>query len=601
MCPCVSMSLYPCVRVSVSLCPCVCVCPCLCVRVSACVHVSVSVCPCVRVRVSLCPRSPPAMPKAQPVLGEDTGPLPEEPPPRPAWTSKAQYILAQLGFSVGLGNVWRFPYLCHQNGGGLRLRGSVLQRDHRLEPPLPRPLLPAPPALAELPQRRPQPHRARVCPELTHHLFLVLYVSTLVPYLVLFCLLVRGLLLEGAPEGIRIMFTPKASAWATGQAWRQAATQVFFALGLGFGSVIAYASYGARRGDCHRDAALVAGLNALTSLLATLVVFAVLGARATRRTRLCLRRNVELVSRALAAGGLPEPARPPGNLSALAAPQYSAWLRGLPPALRDTLGLTDCRVEEEMNKGVEGPGLAFIVFTETLTLLPAAPLWSALFFLTLLGLGLGTMLGTAQAVLTPLLDAFPVLRRHRALLTVLCCAGGFVLGLPFTQRSGSYLVAAFDDYVATLPLLAVGTCEAVAVAWVYGAERFLAVVWEVTGHRPWRLYGPLWRFVSPGAMVALLGASLGQLALHPPTYQAWDHTTATSWRRPYPPWALALTLGLMVVAVLPIPFIALHRAFWPPRDAPGPQDQGEEEEEEEDEESAADPPRAPPGPASLPG
>ena len=54
---------------------------------------------------------------------------------------------------------------------------------------------------------------------------------------------------------------------------------------------------------------------------------------------------------------------------------------------------------------------------------------------------------------------------------VLCCAGGFALGLPFVQRSGSYLVAVFDDYVATLPVLAVVTCETVAVAWVYGAER----------------------------------------------------------------------------------------------------------------------------------
>lgn len=39
-------------------------------------------------------------------------------PGRPAWDSKLQYVLAQVGFSVGLGNVWRFPYLCHQNGGG---------------------------------------------------------------------------------------------------------------------------------------------------------------------------------------------------------------------------------------------------------------------------------------------------------------------------------------------------------------------------------------------------------------------------------------------------------------------------------------------------
>ena len=44
-------------------------------------------------------------------------PLPPETPEddgRPAWNSKLQYILAQVGFSVGLGNVWRFPYLCQK-------------------------------------------------------------------------------------------------------------------------------------------------------------------------------------------------------------------------------------------------------------------------------------------------------------------------------------------------------------------------------------------------------------------------------------------------------------------------------------------------------
>lgn len=41
-----------------------------------------------------------------------------EPEARAGWNSKVEYFLAQVGFSVGLGNVWRFPYLCHQNGGG---------------------------------------------------------------------------------------------------------------------------------------------------------------------------------------------------------------------------------------------------------------------------------------------------------------------------------------------------------------------------------------------------------------------------------------------------------------------------------------------------
>lgn len=44
---------------------------------------------------------------------------------RPAWNSKLQYILAQVGFSVGLGNVWRFPYLCQKNGGGKFLSDFV--------------------------------------------------------------------------------------------------------------------------------------------------------------------------------------------------------------------------------------------------------------------------------------------------------------------------------------------------------------------------------------------------------------------------------------------------------------------------------------------
>uniref|UniRef100_A0A7P0Z4F0 Solute carrier family 6 member 15 n=1 Tax=Homo sapiens TaxID=9606 RepID=A0A7P0Z4F0_HUMAN len=52
---------------------------------------------------------------------------------RPAWNSKLQYILAQVGFSVGLGNVWRFPYLCQKNGGGVLFCSSLLQRHHWLE------------------------------------------------------------------------------------------------------------------------------------------------------------------------------------------------------------------------------------------------------------------------------------------------------------------------------------------------------------------------------------------------------------------------------------------------------------------------------------
>ncbi|XP_067650827.1 sodium- and chloride-dependent glycine transporter 2-like [Haliotis asinina] len=37
---------------------------------------------------------------------------------REEWSRKREYILSLLGYAVGLGSLWRFPYLCNRNGGG---------------------------------------------------------------------------------------------------------------------------------------------------------------------------------------------------------------------------------------------------------------------------------------------------------------------------------------------------------------------------------------------------------------------------------------------------------------------------------------------------
>lgn len=43
-------------------------------------------------------------------------------PRRQHWSNKLQFVLACVGYSVGLGSIWRFPYLCYKSGGGKKLK-----------------------------------------------------------------------------------------------------------------------------------------------------------------------------------------------------------------------------------------------------------------------------------------------------------------------------------------------------------------------------------------------------------------------------------------------------------------------------------------------
>lgn len=55
-------------------------------------------------------------------------------------------------------------------------------------------------------------------------------------------------------------------------------------------------------------------------------------------------------------------------------------------------------------QAAEGPGLAFIMYSEAIKNMPLSQLWSVLYFSMLLLLGIGSMLGNITAIITPVRD-----------------------------------------------------------------------------------------------------------------------------------------------------------------------------------------------------
>lgn len=64
----------------------------------------------------------------------------------------------------------------------------------------------------------------------------------------------------------------------------------------------------------------------------------------------------------------------------------------------------NCLFHFEILQSASGPGLAFIVFTEVVTRMPGSQIWSILFFLMLFCLGLSSMFGLIQGILTPFIE-----------------------------------------------------------------------------------------------------------------------------------------------------------------------------------------------------
>ncbi|KAM4821138.1 sodium- and chloride-dependent transporter XTRP3 [Thomomys bottae] len=571
---------------------------------------------------------------------------------RAQWDNPLQFVFACISFAVGLGNIWRFPYLCQKYGGGsflvpyiimlfvegmplMYLELAVGQRMrqgsvgtwrtispylcgigiasmvvaffvstyyniinawgfwylfHSFQDPLPwsvcplnanhtgyneecdkasstqyfwyRKTLHISPSIQENGGVQWEPALCLILAWLMVYLCIlrgtestgkVVYFTTLMPYSVLLIYLIRGLTLHGATNGLVYMFTPRIELLANPRTWINAATQIFFSLGLGFGSLIAFASYNDPTNNCQRHAIIVSLINSSTSIFASVVTFSIYGFKATFNYENCLNKVILLLTNSF---DLED-----GSVTASNLEQVKDYLASTYPGRYGELlpSIKNCSLESELDTAVQGTGLAFIVYTEAIKNMEVSQLWSVLYFFMLLLLGVGSMLGNTAAILTPLTDS-KVLSTHlpKEVISGLVCLSSCAIGMVFTTEAGSYWFDIFNDYSATLSVLLIVLVEIVAVCYVYGLRRFESDLRATMGRALHWYWKAMWAFVSPLLIIGLFAFYVSDYILTGTLqYQAWDATQGQLVTKDYPQFALAIIGLLVITSIACIPLGAL--------------------------------------------
>uniref|UniRef100_A0A8C4NJ43 Solute carrier family 6 member 18 n=1 Tax=Dicentrarchus labrax TaxID=13489 RepID=A0A8C4NJ43_DICLA len=341
------------------------------------------------------------------------------------------------------------------------------------------------------------------------------YVTATFPYLVLTIFLVRALTLPGATDGLVYLFTPDWEILKNPQVWLDAATQIFFSLSVAFGGLIAFSSYNSERNNCERDAVLVGVINSATSLYASISIFSILGFKATNAYNSCREDNILDLTNHFELSDQ--------NMTLENYYQWYDYLNSTFPDEVASLPLKSCNLQTFLDQSASGTGLAFIVFTEAVMEMPGSQVWAILFFIMLLSLGLSSMFGNIEGVLTPMHDLKIVPKWiPNEVLTAIICLASFLMSLIFTLGSGNYWVEVFNGYVGSVPLLIIAFFEIIGVIYVYGMKNFSEDIYFMTGSRPNIYWKACWMVISPIMLLAVLIAYVGLQAQKHPTYPTWN-------------------------------------------------------------------------------
>ncbi len=270
----------------------------------------------------------------------------------------------------------------------------------------------------------------------------VVLVTMPLPVILLIVLLIRGITLPGAIDGILLYLKPNFKALLDIEVWQAAMSQIFFTLSLAFGIMIAYASYQHEKSDISKSAITTSLLNSGISIVAGFAVFSTLG--------------------------------------------YMAQSSGVPL--------------QELAQS-SGPSLAFVVFPKALSMMPFAAVFAVSFFVMLITLGIDSAFSLVEAVATVVHDKYPHVKREHVSLWV--SVAGFLTGIVFTTNAGLYYLDIVDHFITSYGLVLVGILETLAVGWLYGAAKLRTYINEVSDIKIGIWWDVLIKLVIPVLLVLL--------------------------------------------------------------------------------------------------
>ncbi|KAK4469295.1 hypothetical protein MN116_006861 [Schistosoma mekongi] len=300
------------------------------------------------------------------------------------------------------------------------------------------------------------------------------WITATLPYVILTILLIRGLTLEGSLTGIKYYLTPNFSSLLSISVWSDAASQIFFSLGPGFGVLLALSSYNKFHNNCYRDAMITSFINCATSFVSGFVVFSVLG-------YMCFR-----------------------------------------------MGKT---MEDVAN---EGPGLVFIAYPEAIATLAGSTFWAIIFMLMLITLGLDSTFGGVEAIITAIMDSVPALSGKREIFVLGVIVYCFVGALASTTCGGYLVLTMLDRHGAPISILFIVFCECVALCWFYGTKRFCHDVQMMLGFKPGIFWRICWAYISPIFLLGIFIANIVSYETQPISvlgvvYEPTTWVIALSW------------------------------------------------------------------------